>query len=144
MNVKTAITRKEQESDLPNPGGLCWASVHTYSSQHASSIKAAVPYAGSLVTAGRTGVQQWETNTGKYVLQHEICANARLNGDLLVLHKLGAMGCQFAAIMLLMSHQTLHTLYKRQSAGFDLQKCSACACKCFWQHWKKQKRIEDA
>lgn len=82
MNVKTAITRKEQESDLPSPGGLCWASVHTYASQHASSIKAAVPYAGSLVTAGRTGVQQWEINTGKYVLQHEICADARTTGEL--------------------------------------------------------------
>ena len=91
MNVKTAITRKEQESDLPNPGGLCWASVHTYTSQHASSIKAAVPYAGSLVTAGRTGVQQWETNTGKYVLQHKICCR-RINGNLVVLHKHGALG----------------------------------------------------
>ena len=67
MNVRTAITRKEQESDLPSSGGLCWASVHTYSNQHASSVKAAVAYAGTLVTAGRTGVLQWDSATGKYV-----------------------------------------------------------------------------
>ncbi len=65
MNVRTAITRKEQESDLPSHGGLCWASVHTYTNHDASSIKAAVPYAGNLVTAGRTGVQQWELSSGK-------------------------------------------------------------------------------
>lgn len=69
MNVRTAITRKEQESDLPSHGGLCWASVHSYTNQDASSIKAAVPYVGNLVTAGRTGVQQWEFSSGKYVFQ---------------------------------------------------------------------------
>ena len=65
MNVKTAITRKEQDSDLPGPGGLCWALVHTYSNQHASSVKAAVAYAGNLITAGRTGVHRWDVATGK-------------------------------------------------------------------------------
>ncbi len=37
----------------------------TYTNQDASSIKAAVPYVGNLVTAGRTGVQQWEFSSGK-------------------------------------------------------------------------------
>lgn len=66
MNVRTAITRKEQESDQPSPGGLSWASVHEFNSQHASSVKSAVPYSGNLITAGRTGLQLWDANTGKY------------------------------------------------------------------------------
>ena len=70
MNVKTAITRKEPETDLPNPGRLCWASVHSYNNQHASSVKAAIPYAQNLITSGRTGVFSWDTSTGKYVFEH--------------------------------------------------------------------------
>ena len=66
MNVRTAITRKEQESDQPSPGGLSWALVHEFNSQHASSVKAAVPYSSNLITAGRTGLQLWDANSGKY------------------------------------------------------------------------------
>lgn len=65
MNVRTAITRKELESDLPNPGGLCWASVHTYANQHAISVKAAVSHPQGLISSGRTGVHQWDASTGK-------------------------------------------------------------------------------
>ena len=68
MNVRTAITRKEQESDQPSHGGLSWASVHEFSSQHAVNVKAVVPYLGNLITAGRTGLQLWDANTGKYGL----------------------------------------------------------------------------
>lgn len=69
MNVRTAITRKEQESDQAVSGGLSWATVHEFNSQHASSVKAAAPHSGNLITAGRTGLQLWDVNTGKYALQ---------------------------------------------------------------------------
>ena len=68
MNVRTAITRKEQESDQPIPGGLSWASVHEFNSQHASGVKACVAYSGNLITAGRTGLQVWDAGSGKYAL----------------------------------------------------------------------------